>query len=381
MARALPGALRDRGAARLDPAWAAALTSWLVARVAVGLGFLVAHGAAGELTPGSEPLPLVQGLVAWDGAFYRDIATAGYDGLREEALRFFPLFPVLGRALAVVLPGGAAVGLVVVANASALVAGVLLHRLVRCDGGTQQQAATATWLVAVLPASAVLVLAYTEALFLALTVGALLAVRRGRWEVVAVLAALAGACRPSGVALALPLAIEAARGLVSAPWGERATRLAAVVAAPLGTLAYLAWVGARFGDPLAPMRIQGAGDLRGGWVDPLSRIAAAVADAPEEGLLGEALHLPWIALFVALAVVGRRLVPVSYTAYTAVLLVLAVSAESLGSFERYGIAAFPLAVVAARLLGDPAVRTAVLVCSGAGLAAFTSLVLLGVFVP
>lgn len=366
---------------RLGGAGEAAIASWLVARAAVALGFLAAHGAVDALRPGAPPLALAQGLVAWDGAFYRDIATVGYGGLPDEALRFFPLFPLLGRWLGALLPGGATTGLVVVANASALVAGWLLHRLVVEEGGPRDQAATAVWLVALLPASSVLVLAYTEALFLAITIGAFMAMRRGRWGVVAVLGVLAGLCRPSGAVLALPVLIEAARGLPAARWPGRLTRAAAVASAPVGTALYLAWVGDRFGDPLIPLRTQSSGDLRGRWVDPVTRILDAAADAPSEGFLGEALHLPWIVLFGGLAVlVGRRL-PASYTAYTVAVLVLAVSAESLGSFERYALVAFPLAVVAAGLLRQPHLARAVLLVSSAALAVFTAMTLLMVFVP
>jgi len=369
------------GRRRLGTAWGAVITSWLVARAAVGLGFLAAHGAVDALRPGAPPLALTQGLVAWDGAFYRDIATVGYGGLPDEALRFFPLFPLLGRWLGALLPGGATTGLVVVANASALIAGWLLHRLVLEDGGPEDRAATTVWLVALLPASSILVLAYSEALFLALTIGAFLAMRRGRWAVVAALGLLAGLCRPSGALLALPVLIEAARGLRALRWQGRLTRAAAVVAAPLGTGLYLAWVGDRFGDPLGPLETQSSGDLRGRWVDPVTRILDAIADAPSEGFLGEALHLPWIVLFGGLAVlVGRRL-PASYTAYTVAVLVLAVSAESLGSFERYALAAFPLAMVAAGLLRRPELARVVLLVSCAALAVFTAMTLLMVFVP
>jgi hypothetical protein len=186
---------------------------------------------------------------------------------------------------------------------------------------------------------------------------------------------------PERAVLAVPIAIEAARGLRDLHWRALVLRAAAVAAAPAGTAAYLAWVGGRFGDALAPLRIQGDGELRGSWVDPFSRIVDAVSDAPAEGLLGEALHLPWIALFVALAVVVGRRLPASYTAYTVVVLVLALSAESLGSFERYGLAAFPLAIAAASLVGERLGRAVVLLCSGAALTAYTTLVLLAVFVP
>lgn len=383
MARAVRGGLSAavRSPGRHLPDVVVALAAWVTARVAVGLGFLGAHGAVDALRPGDPPLPLVQALLAWDGAFYRDIATIGYEALPDEALRFFPLLPLLGRALGWVLPGGATTGLVVVANAAALVAGVLLHRLVLHEGGSSDRAATSVWVLALVPAAAVLVLAYTEALFLALTIGAFLALRTGRWWAVVALGLLAGLCRPSGVVLVLPIAIEALRGLRQAGLGERLARLAACASPVAGTALYLGWVGVRYGDPLLPLEIQGEGDLRGDWVDPVTRIVDAVAAAPDEGFLGEALHLPWIVLFLGLAVVVARRLPVSYAAYTAGILLLALSATSLGSFERYGLTAFPLAIAAAGLLRPGPLERAVLVALAAGTTAYTSMVLLAVFVP
>lgn len=371
----------DRRRRRLPAGLVVTVAAWSVARVAVGMGFLVAHGAVDSLRPGAAPTPLAQGLLAWDGAFYRDIATVGYQALPEEALRFFPLFPLLGRLVGVVVPGGPAVGLVIVANASALVAGVLLHRLVVAEGGSADRAATSVWLLNLVPAAAVLVLAYTEALFLALAVGAFLALRSKRWWTVVALGVLAGLCRPSAAVLVVPIVIEAARGSRDAPVGERFARLAAGVAPVVGTGLYLAWVGARFGDPLLPLTTQTAGDLRGGWVDPVTRVVDAVAAAPEEGILGEALHLPWILVFLALTVVAARRLPASYTAYAAAVLVLALSAESLGSFERYGLTAFPLTMAAATLVRPGPAERAVLAALAAGLSAFTAMVLLAVFVP
>ena len=63
-----------------------------------------------------------QGLLGWDAGWYEAIARSGYGPLGHQSLRFFPLFPLVGRALAV-LPGvSAGAALVVVANVSALVA-------------------------------------------------------------------------------------------------------------------------------------------------------------------------------------------------------------------------------------------------------------------
>src|SRR5262249_58291582 len=55
-------------------------------------------------------------LLGWDAAWYRDIARAGYGAVPREGLRFFPLFPMLRRAVAW-LPGvTAGAGVVIVAN-------------------------------------------------------------------------------------------------------------------------------------------------------------------------------------------------------------------------------------------------------------------------
>ena len=52
--------------------------------------------------------PMAKRLLAWDAAFYADIAHGGYDAVPRAGLRFFPLVPLLARAVAVVLRGVAA---------------------------------------------------------------------------------------------------------------------------------------------------------------------------------------------------------------------------------------------------------------------------------
>ena len=67
-------------------------------------------------------------LLGWDAGWYRDIAAHGYGGVAREGLRFFPLFPMLGRALAW-LPGvSAGAGVVFLANVATLALGVALVR-------------------------------------------------------------------------------------------------------------------------------------------------------------------------------------------------------------------------------------------------------------
>lgn len=372
----MPAALRRwlRDDAVQTAAW-----SWLLARLVFLVGWAVAVVAADELRPGDRPLQLDQGLFAWDAAFYRDIADVGYGGLADEALRFFPLLPLLARGLGAVAGGAVGAALVVLVQVFAFAAAVVLHRLTLRETGDRDVARRVTWLFALLPPAAVLVLGYAEALFVLLAAGAFLAVRTGRWWLAVPLGFLLGLARPVGMTLALPAAIEALRGVGSAPRGVLLARAAAVAAPMLGAGAYLGWAERVRGDWQLPLRLQNSADLRGGWRDPVATVVDAVR-AVDDGL-GEALHLPWIALFLLLLVVVFLRLPVSYGAWTAVLLLSALTGQTLGSFERYGLAAFPLLLALALVARPPIAERALLVASAAGLGAFTTLTFVGAFVP
>jgi hypothetical protein len=361
---------------------AVVLPPWLVARAIVAMGWLVGAVAADELTPGRRPYHLTQGLFAWDGTFYREIASQGYDSLGPEALRFFPLVPLVGRWIGLLLPIPTGFGVVLLSNAMALVAAVLLRRLVVHETDDRRLAGRAVWLLALLPPAMVLVLGYAESTFLALSLGVFLALRRQRWWAAAGLGLLAGLTRPVGLVLAVPAAIEAARGLRGLPVRAWIGRAAAVAGPLVGTGIYLLWVEATQGDWALPFELQGTSDLRGSWTSPLARAADSFSGLFGSERLGDGLHAPWIVLYLVLLVVVFLRWPVAYGAFSAVLLVLALSAESLGSFERYGLAAFPLVLALASVSSRRGwlVAATVTACAG-GLAAFSALAFLGTFVP
>src|SRR5437899_7218015 len=101
--------------------------------------------------------------------------------------------------------------MLVIVQVAALVAGVLLHRLVVAETGDRVTATRAVWLLALLPPATVLVLGYAEALLLCFAIGFFLCIRRGQWWYAAALGVLAGLTRPVGMTLALPALIEAVR--------------------------------------------------------------------------------------------------------------------------------------------------------------------------
>jgi hypothetical protein len=359
---------------------AAAFVPWVVARVLVVGALGVSRYGFGELEGVRRPVPLDQGLFAWDAAFYRDIAEHGY-GAVQEGLRFFPLVPLLARALGVVFAGNDAVALIVVANGSALLFGALLYRLALRETGDVGVARRAVWLAALFPAASVLVMGYAEATFLALAVAMFLAFRSRQWWWAALAGVLAGLTRPAAALLALPAAIEGLRVWGTSSVRERVTQLGAVVSPIVGTGIYLVWVEREFGDAWLPFRLQDEQQRRGGFANPVTRLFDGFGDLFGGDRFGSGVHVLWALLFVALVVVLAQRLPASYAAYAGATVVFGLAADNLDSFERYAMGAFPLVLGAALVTGRDDVERPVLVLVGAGLVGYAVLTFLGRYVP
>jgi hypothetical protein len=378
---ALNSPARPTWRSRLLPALRVALPAWVLARVVVAGAWLLARFLErnGHVDDPLAHVTVHQGLLAWDGAFYADIAGHGYAALSRPALRFFPLTPLLGREVGW-LGVGPRIGVVVVANLAALVAGVLLVLLVRRERLGAGVAARSAWLLALAPSAFVLVLGYAEAVYLVLAVGIFLAARGRHWWLAAALGVLAGLDRPGGFVVALPIAIEAWRAWAGSRTARRVASLAATAAPFVGTAAFLAWVGDRFGDALLPFRVQTRADLKGAFVDPLSSVGDAV-DGLFHGHVGTGLHVPWMIVAVVLVVLAFRWLPVSYGAYAAATVASAVTSSNLDSFERYALAAFPVVIVVALLLRDRRWFTVALVASTVAMGAYATLAFVHAYVP
>lgn len=187
----------------------------------------------------------------FDAIWYVGIAQHGYDaaiplgpnGLPKTTnLAFFPLYPALMRAVATIVPVSLPTAGLIISWVAALVAawGIFMvgnHLYGRRAGILL----TVVW--GVLPHSVVESMAYTETLFTALAAWSLYALLRRQWLTAGALCTVAGLSRAT--ALALAAAIGVAAGI--AVWRRRDgwRPLVAVAIAPLGFLAYVAWVALR----------------------------------------------------------------------------------------------------------------------------------------
>ncbi len=316
--------------------------------------------------------------VRWDAIHYLDIAQHGYRNAGQTV--FYPLYPLLMRAVGFVLGSDAAAGTAI--SLATLAAGLmLLHRLTELELGRRAADATVL-LLAFAPLSFFFSAVYTESLFLTLSIGALYAARRGRWPLACGLGALAAATRVTGVGLVIPLGVMHLK--------ERGVdrRLAWLLAVPAGLAVYLGFTAARGYGLLAPFAGEGAGQYHRHMTGPLQTLVAALraAAAGARFLPTEPLYRPTIggpfsdgtesivllavlAIAVAALVLAVRRLPPGYWAYAlATLLVCTwspVAGQPLKSFDRYTLTIFPLwMAVGAWLSERRLVRPVVLVSAG-----------------
>jgi len=350
-----------------------ALPAWLAARVLVGVGWLVAR----LLSDGEGSHALSRGLLAWDGDWYQSLLIHGYDGVPLEGVRFFPGYVLLGRIADFVLPGGPAVGLVVVANGGTLVAMVLLYRLVVIESADLGLARRSVWALALFPPAFVLVWAYAEGPFLALVIGCLLLLRRERWWSAALLAAAAAVVRPTGALLMVPALCAVVKP--SSEERSRCGRIAAVVSGPIAAAGYVAWASLHFGEPFAPLTVQS--QLRGDPVDPASRLWDGLGELFGPDALGDGLHILAVAALVVLLVVLLRTWPLRYGAFASACLLVALTAENLNSLERYSLNGVPIVLGVATIAGHRRFGGWVPVASGFALVALSAAAWSGNYVP
>jgi hypothetical protein len=275
--------------------------------------------------------------VAWDSGWYLSVVERGYwfDPHAPSNVAFFPLLPVLIKAVAL-LTGNAVVAGLVVVNLAALGAVLALWRWVRWTAGTAPADQAALWLL-VYPFSFFFHAIYAESLFFMLAVLALHASARGRRLSAGLWGALAATARPFGVLLTPALAWELWRDWQAGRrLGPRDVIAVSLPAAGLGLYMLYLWIA--FGDPLAFWTAQVAGwnvELRwtvGRYWSETYQVLAALARLHTYGHLLDAMRVVLPLVFVALTVqVFRRLgaVPGIY-ASLAVAVVVLFAPESVG---------------------------------------------------
>ena len=301
---------------------------------------------AHAITPGWHNV-----FTAWereDALWFLRIATTGYEKTDSSAA-FFPLYPILIRAVSFPLGGHPFAASLVVSNLAFLGSLFVLLALTRRELASEEVARRAVLYAAVFPTALFFFAPYSESLFFLLVLLCFWAARHGRWEAAGAAGFLAALTRNLGLVLVLPLAVEAVHQAASAkPWRWPVRGLLWSAAPALGTFAYAAYWRIQSGDWLAPVHQQAAWQRHLG--NPLVTLNHATHDAADFiGIYAGGYHLlDWmIGLAVLLlgvyAVVRFR---PSYGVYVAASILVPLLAPFPGrpllSFTRFALPIFPI---------------------------------------
>lgn len=206
-------------------------------------------------------------MTAWDGRLLIQIAHYGYPGsltydatgnLTGNNLAFLPLYPTLTRVIHYSTGLGYSASALVLSQLSFMTFLVVVNCLIRILYCHRVAGISLIILACAQPMGIAYYMAYTESLFVALAMGAILALYRRYWTLSGLLASLAGLTRPEGVAVTLAVTVSCIiycvrlRGIESRP-------VIAAWTSCLGLPTYLIWVGARVGMLNAWFTIQKAG--------------------------------------------------------------------------------------------------------------------------
>jgi Gpi18-like mannosyltransferase len=318
----------------------------------------------------------------WDTGFYLSIAEEGYvaDGVQFPSVAFFPLLPLLIRAVNL-LTGDTLVAGLIVSNLAMCCAAILFYRLV-LEEFDVKTAGRAVWYMLIFPAAFFGMAIYSESLFLLCAIGALYLFRKGYWESAALLGFLAALTRLMGILVAPLLLLEWWVMRRRNPPEKRPplTALLAPAMVPVGTLAYMAYLKQQFGDPLAFLHASAAWERQpqSPWVTILE-----VFQAPAEGWraalaagrlpLDNMMDLLFVFVFIILgcALLWQR--RWSEGAFVLLGSLIPLSTALLMSQRRYMWILFPVFILLARWGEHPWVDRLVTTLSLLGLGLFTAM--------
>ncbi|HVK20905.1 MAG TPA: hypothetical protein VM677_06045 [Actinokineospora sp.] len=318
-------------------------------------------------------------LRSWDGQWFLAIASHGYDGVPknlvdafsrrsdETPLAFFPGYPTVVGWLSdlgfLLLPSALAITV-----AFGVVCAYGMTRLgTIITGGSRRVGLILVALFAASPMAVVLSMAYSEAMFCAFAVWALVFVLERKWIGAGLCCLAAGLVRPTAAALILAVGLTIIVTIIQRretwrPW-------VGGLIAPVGLIGYLAWVGTRTGEWDGWFALQ-----RRGWDSEFDGGGATVKFSLE--VLGNArsvLEVATVGLIIGalalLVVCWRRRLEWPLVVYAAGVLAMDLCSNGLmNSKARLMVPAFTLLIPVAIGLAKRKTSTVVLTLSGAALA-------------
>jgi len=295
----------------------------------------------------------------WDAANYVRIAQFGYQTPFDVA--FFPLLPLMIAGCAYVLGSWSYLTVGTVISNAALLGALFVLYQIAVDAGGEKVARRTLLYLCLFPTAFYFFAVYNESLFILLSAGTFLAMRRQHWWLAGILGLLASLARSAGVLLVIPYLIELwqSRESIMASRQNLLLRIVPIVLIPTGTLLYALYCWHISGNFFDFVNVQSHWGRHTSW--PWRGIFQAFVDLfwnQPFGSFNEAhiiLDLTATWSFIALNIIGWRKLRLSYSIWVAVLLIYILlspgtdKTDVLLSNQRFVLEMFPAFITMAML--------------------------------
>ncbi|HVA70901.1 MAG TPA: hypothetical protein VNF08_06215 [Acidimicrobiales bacterium] len=295
---------------------------------------------------------LVAHLSIWDGEWFLRAVAHGWPShlpmvsghVSANTTAFFPILPLVMRALAAVTGLGAAVVGLWVSALTGLSALLAIGFLAREFAG-QEKAERAALLFAVAPGGFIFNLIYAEGILLTLVALGLLALMRKRWITAGALGALASATSPVGMIF---VAVCAFTALLATVRQREWKSLWALALSPVGFIAWMVYLWIHTGTLMAWRLTE-----RGGWqsypslVYPVHILTKFLFNPISPTMTGQILFAGTVVSILGVVVIIKEHQPVPVLAYGIFAVAFFAVSAPVGLRPRFIMLAFPLVIGAA----------------------------------
>lgn len=281
----------------------------------------------------------------WDTPHYINIAQNGYTNVGDSSffIVFFPLYPLLIRLFSVFI-GDYLFSAMVVSNLASVLAVLYFYKLVRKDY-TSNDATRVVFYFLIFPTAYFLSAAYTESLFLFLSIASFYYAREGRWFFAGLLGGLASVTRISGIVLFPALIVEY--------WAQNRGKMhlkeiSWLLLIPLCFSVYLVINYVTFGDAFAFLTIQKQHwfkELAPPWIGFLNSLDGIGWRSPSERILINYAEILFGLLGLAAVIAGFFYLRISYNIFALLTWLLVTSNSYWLSIPRYSLTIFPLFIL------------------------------------
>lgn len=279
-----------------------------------------------------------ESLGGWDGAHYVGIAEFGYS--EKFQLAFFPLYP-LTIFLLTKITTNYLLSAILISGISSFFAMHFLYKLVKLDFD-KIIAEKAIYYLLIFPTSFFLLIAYSEGLFLLLTILTFYYFRKGNILLSVIFCALATLTRPVGVALALALILQT---IISGRFRQHWY----IIFSFFGIFIYCIYLYQATSDPLYFLTAEKH------WQRELSIPGLSFFESLRSlftvGFLDKNFNLLKDFLFaflgIGLSLRSFRFLPSVYALFSLISILIPLSTNTVISFPRFLLSTFPLFILLA----------------------------------